>query len=240
MEKKNKIIAGLALGAVTLLVASGIARCSLAPEAAVQGVSGPEQSPAMEQPQQQDPELEGGSDLSGIENTTWRSDDGKSTLTVMPGVLIEKIESADTLLYYDASNVVETETGITATLSVSREKGGEAVEAALAVTKGNGQLRLACDALSADYSTKTGDASITIAGADGNLTGAFGKSQDDFAAAISKWASSKSPYATKATWTKEVWIDYGSSSKVTTFTLDDGAASTVSVTLNATGELVAS
>lgn len=240
MEKKNKIIAGLALGAVTLLVASSIARCSLAPEAAEPGASGPEQPPAMEQPQQQDPETEGGSDLSGIENTTWRSDDGESTLTVMPGVLIEKTESAETLLYYDASDVVETETGITATLSVSKDKGGQATQAALAVTKGSGQARLVCDALSTDYSMKTGDASIAITGADGNLTSTFGKSQDDFAAAISKWASSKSPYATKATWTKEVWIDYRSGSKVTTFAVDDGAASVVSVTLNAAGELVAS
>lgn len=240
MEKKNKIIAGLALGAVALLVASGIARCSLAPEAAEPGASAPDQPPAMEQPQQQDPAPEGGSDLSEIENTTWKSDDGKSTLTVMPGVLIEKTESAETLLYYEASDVVETETGITATLSVSKDKGGQATQAALAVTKGNGQSRLACDALSTDYSMKTGDASIAIAGVDGNLTDTFGKGQDDFAAAISKWASSKSPYATKATWTKEVWIDYGSGNKVTTFTIDDGAASVVSVMLNAAGELVAS
>lgn len=240
MEKKNKIIAGLALGAAALLVASGIARCSLAPEEPAPGASAPEQPPAVEQPLQQDPASGAGGDLSEIENTTWKSVGGKSTLTVMPGVLIEKTESAETLFYYEASDVVETETGITATLSVSKEKGGQTAQTALAVTKGNGQYRLACDALSADYSMKTADASIAIAGSDDNLTGTFGKSQEDFAAAISKWAPAKSPYATKATWSKEAWIDYGSGSKVTTFTIDDGAASVVSVTLNAAGELVAS
>lgn len=101
-------------------------------------------------------------------------------------------------------------------------------------------MRLACDALSTDYSMKTGDAGIALAGVDENLTSLYGKTADDFASVISKWASSRSPYATKAIWTKEVWIDYKSGSKVTTFTLDDGASSTVSVTLNAAGELVAS
>lgn len=239
MDKKNKIIAGLAIGAVTLLVASGVARCVLAP-ADNDNAATAEQAATIEQQQTQEEKPEGQGGLSEIENTTWKSDDGKSTLTVLSGALIETTESGETILYYKATDVIETDTGITADLSVSKEQGGKAVQTALAITRGSGSMRLACDALSTDYSMKTGDAAIVLANVDENLTSLYGRTADDFASAISKWASSKSPYATKATWTKEVWIDYKSGSKVTTFTLDDGASSTVSVTLNAAGELVAS
>lgn len=239
MDKKNKIIAGLAIGAVTLLVASGVARCVLAP-ADDDNAATAEQAATIEQQQTQEEKPEGQGGLSEIENTTWKSDDGKSTLTVLSGALIETTESGETILYYKATDVIETDTGITADLSVSKEQGGKAVQTALAITRGSGSMRLACDALSTDYSMKTGDAAIVLANVDENLTSLYGRTADDFSSAISKWASSKSPYATKATWTKEVWIDYKSGSKVTAFTLDDGASSTVSVTLNAAGELVAS
>lgn len=239
MDKKNKIITGLAIGAVTLLVASGAARCALAP-ADNDNAATAEQAATIEQQQTQEEKPEGQGSLSEIENTTWKSDDGSSTLTILPGVLIEATESGESLLYCKATDVVETDTGITATLSLSKEKGGKTTQAALAVVKGGGSTRLACDALSSDYSLKTGDATIALADVDANLTDLYGKTTDDFAAAISKWAASKSPYATKATWSKEVWIDYGSGSKVTTFILDDGASSTVSVMLGGTGELVVS
>lgn len=236
MEKKNKVIAGLAIGAVALLAASGVARCSLSRDG--QSALSPEQPAPIEQAQQAEQAGRGG--LGEIENTTWVSDDGKSTLMVLPGVLIESSGDDETLLYYTATGVASDDAGITATLFVSKEPGGEAVQAPLAVTRGNGSMRLACDALSADYPTETGDASIALVSIDENLTGLFGRGPDDFAAAISKWASVKSPYARKATWTKEVWVDYTAGSKVTTFTLDDGAASTVNVTLSASGELAAS
>lgn len=238
MDKKNRIIAGLAIGAVTLLVASGVARCALAP--ADDGNAATAEQAATTEQQTQEEKPEGQDNLSEIENTTWKSDDGTSTLTVLSGAFIETTQSGEAILYYRATDVTETDTGITADLSVSKERGGKATQTALAITKGSGSMRLACDALSTGYSMKTGDAGIALAGVDENLTSLYGKTADDFASAISKWASSRSPYAAKATWTREVWIDYGSSSKVTTFTLDDGASSIVSVTLNAAGELVAS
>lgn len=238
MDKKNRIIAGLAIGAVTLLVASGAARCALAP--ADDGNAATAEQAATTEQQTQEEKPEGQGSLSEIENTTWKSDDGTSTLTVLSGAFIETTQSGETILYYKATDVTETDTGITADLSVSKERGGKATQTALAITRGSGSMRLACDALSTGYSMKTGDAAITLANVDENLTSLYGRTADDFASAISKWASSRSPYAAKATWTKEVWIDYKSGSKVTTFTLDDGASSTVNVTLNAAGELVAS
>lgn len=238
MDKKNRIIAGLAIGAVTLLVASGAARCALAP--ADDGNAATAEQAATTEQQTQEEKPEGQDNLSEIENTTWKSDDGTSTLTVLSGAFIETTQSGEAILYYRATDVTETDTGITADLSVSKERGGKATQTALAITKGSGSMRLACDALSTGYSMKTVDAGIALAGVDENLTSLYGKTADDFASAISKWASSRSPYAAKATWTREVWIDYKSGSKVTTFTLDDGASSIVSVTLNAAGELVAS
>ncbi len=236
MEKKNRILVALAIGAVALLVASGIARCAMT-SAADSGGGGNEAGKTAEVRQQE----AGDSDpLSEVENTTWKSEDDRSTLTVLPGVLIESTEAGETLYYYEASGVQRSGTGMTATLSLSKSRGGETTDAALSITKGTGSMHLACDSLSTDYAMETGDAGIALVGVDENLTTLFGKQTDEFSAAIEKWASSRSPYATKATWSKEVWIDYAASSFVTTFALDDAASSIVSVTMHGAGELMAS
>lgn len=134
MDKKNKIIAGLAIGAVALLVASGAARCALAPTD--DNAATAKQAATIEEQQQtQEEKPEGQGSLSEIENTTWKSDDGKSTLTVLSGAFIEATESGETILYFKATDVIETDTGITADLSVSKEQGGKAVQTALAITR---------------------------------------------------------------------------------------------------------
>jgi hypothetical protein len=158
----------------------------------------------------------------------------------MDGVIIEKTGDGEKAVYYRADDAKTTDDGISATLYTSDGKGGAETPAALAVTKGAGSMRLACDALSRDYTAKTGDAAIEIENADGNLESSLGKGGDEVAEAISAWASTKSPYATKATWTKEVWADYAKGTVVTTFTLDDAAGTIVSVTRDASGDLVAS
>lgn len=240
MEKKSKVMAALAAGAVALIVASGAVRCAMP---ATEGQGAPE-APAQEQ-QEQAPQTggEGGgatATLASIEGTTWKSADGAATLDVLPGVLIESEGGTDSLSYFEASDVTESALGLTATLSVSKEKGGEARECALAVVKGQGSMRLTCDALSHDYVLETSGAQIAVEGAGEELEGLFGKGAADFAQALSSWAQARSPYATKATWSGEVWLDYSSGTKVTTFELDDAAGSVVSVTCDASGKLVAS
>lgn len=52
-------------------------------------------------------------------------------------------------------------------------------------------------------------------------------------------AKAHSPYATSAAWDKEVWIDYGAHSTLTTFTLDDAASTIVTVSVSQDGAMEA-
>lgn len=245
MDKKKAVMAAIAIGAVVLAIGAGAVRGALEQRAADQGgeparqeqPAEPGQGAASEEgsggSQQQDP-------LSELYGAQWEADGGDGGLTVMDGVMIEKTGDGERAVYYRADDVKTTDSGISATLYTSDGKGGAEAPAALAVTKGAGSMRLSCDALSRDFTAKTGEAEIQLANADGNLAAALGKGDDEVAAAISKFASTKSPYATKATWSKEVWADYAKGTVVTTFTLDDAAGTIVSVTRDASGDLVAS
>jgi hypothetical protein len=245
MNKKKAMVAVLAIGAVVLAIGAGAVRGALDQRAADQGGEPARQEQPTEPglgaaseegsggSQQQDP-------LSELYGAQWEADGGDGELTVMDGVMIEKAGDGERAVYYRADDVKTTDGGISATLYTSDGKGGAETPAALAVTKGAGSMRLSCDALSGDYTAKTGEAEIQLANADGNLAAALGKGDDEVAAAISKFASTKSPYATKATWSKEVWADYAKGTVVTTFTLDDAAGTIVSVTRDASGDLVAS
>lgn len=245
MDKKKAVVAALAIGAVVLAIGAGAARGALEQRAADQDgqparqeqPAEPGQGAASEDgsggSQQQDP-------LSELYGAQWETDGGDGGLTVMDGVMIEKTGDGERAVYFRADDVKTTDGGISATLYTSDGKGGAETPAALAVTKGAGSMRLSCDALSRDYTAKTGEAEIELANADGNLAAALGKGDDEVAAAISKFASTKSPYATKATWSKEVWADYAKGTVVTTFALNDAAGTIVSVTRDASGDLVAS
>ena len=66
-----------------------------------------------------------------------------------------------------------------------------------------------------------------------------GKSEADFESALESFAKAHSPYATSAAWDKEVWIDYGAHSTLTTFTLDDAASTIVTVSVSQDGAMEA-
>lgn len=246
MDKKKAVVAALAIGAVVLAIGAGAVRGVIEQRAAdQQGQPARQEQPADPGQGAASEDGSGGSQqgqdpLSELYGAQWEADGGDGGLTVMDGVMIEKAGDGERAVYYRAEDVKTTDGGISATLYTSDGKGGAETPAALAVTKGAGSMRLACDALSRDYTAKTGDAAIEIANADGNLEASLGKGQGEVAEAISKWAASKSPYATKATWSREVWADYAKGTVVTTFTLDDAAGTIVTVERDASGDLVAS
>ena len=245
MNKKKAMVAVLAIGAVILAIGAGAVRGALDQRAADQDGQPAQQEQPAEPGQGAASEIGSGSSqgqnpLSELYGAQWETDGGDGGLTVMDGVMIEKTGDGEKAVYYRADDVKTTDGGISATLYTSDGKGGAETPAALAVTKGAGSMRLSCDALSGDYTAKTGEAEIQLANADGNLAAALGKGDDEVAAAISKFASTKSPYATKATWSKEVWADYAKGTVVTTFTLDDAAGTIVTVERDASGNLVAS
>ena len=246
MKRKNKVMLALALGAVALVIASGAVRCSLAtPEPSEestleQGRVESSGEAAHEEPSAasfEEAGAQGG--FADLKNTTWVSEDGKSALSIIEGAFIESGEAGQSILYYSVESEQTQNDGITATLAVSDSMtGDEELTVAVFQTSSEGERTLTCDKLSCAYVLEEVQATaITVTEADERLYSTFGKSEDDFANALLEYARAKAPSATCATWSKEVWIDFGQTSYLTNFTLDDAASSIVTVQMDASGKL---
>lgn len=252
MNRKNKIMAALAMGAVALVVASGVARCALS-EA---GDPPPEPAPAQEAEHaepgtppasaetEEGPEAGNGTAAQGgfadLKNTSWESEDGKSALSIIEGALIESGEQGSTILYYTVDSESREGGELAATLSVSRSMTGDEERTVAVVREGrDGGTEISCDKLSCKYLRKNATAAgpISLIGATQELYDEFGKGEGEFASVLSEYAAGACPGATSASWSKEVWIDFSSGTRLTNFTLDDAASTIVCVQLGSDGKL---
>lgn len=245
MKRKNKIMAALAIGAVALVVASGVVRCSLSDGENANLVPEPEKPAAQAERNEGDlQDKDAGAATQGgfadLKNTSWESEDGKSALSIIEGALIETGDAGSQVIYYTVDGESLEGGVLTATLSVSREMAGAEEQTVAVVSRGQGgRDEIACDKLATTYvrkaSAPTGP--IALMGATSELFEEFGKGEEEFATVISGYAKTACPGATAATWSKEVWIDYGSKTRLTNFTLDDAASTIVCVQLDADGKL---
>lgn len=245
MERKNKIMAALAIGAVALVVASGAVRCSLSDGGNANQAPEPEKPAAQAildegDAQDQDAGAAAQGGFADLKNTSWESEDGKSALSIIEGALIETSDTGSTVIYYTVDGESLDGGVLTATLSVSREMTGTEEKTVAVVRPGQGgRDEIACDKLATTYVRKASAPAgpIALAGATSELFEEFGKGEAEFATILSDYAKAASPGASTAAWSKEVWIDYGSKTKLTNFTLDDVASTIVCVQLTADGKL---
>ena len=90
---------------------------------------------------------------------------------------------------------------------------------------------LRTDALSCSYKkVLLGERALTFTGVTSKLEEAMGVEAAKIEAAVSARAAAVSPNASRAIWDAEAWIDYANGAATTTFTLDDGASTMISVT----------
>lgn len=244
MNRKNKVMAALAIGAVALVVASGVARCSLAVDD-----DAPQEPPATQALQLDEAQsplvgTDAGAAAQGgfadLKNTSWESEDGKSALSIIEGALIENREEGSSIVYYTIDSESLEDGVLTATLSVSSSMTGDEEKTLAVVREGlNGEAEITCDKLSCKYVKKAAMAAgpISLADATQELFEEFGKNEGDFVEVISDYAKGAYPGAKSAIWSKEVWIDFGSGTRLTNFTLDDAASTIVCVQLSADGKL---
>lgn len=243
MSRKNKVMAALAIGAVAIAVASGVARCTLADnDAAPQEPSSAQGAQLEEARSSADPDVgaaaQGG--FADLKNTSWESEDGKSALSIIEGALIESREEGSSIIYYTIDSESKEGGELTATLTVSMSMTGDEEKTVAVVREGlNGAAEITCDKLSCKYVRKPASIAgpINLKDATQELFDEFGKSEGDFMEAISDYAKGAYPDAKSAIWSKEVWIDYGSGTRLTNFTLDDAASTIVCVQLSSDGKL---
>ena len=246
MSRKNKVMMAIASFAVILLIGSGIARCSMNHEAAEDQTETSEQtSEAIERPSGfVTEEVSQDSEDAGIEaliGTSWvGSEDPTITLSIVKGAFVESKDGQNTVTYWTIDEErVGTDT-ITATILASKSMTDAAAPTIVSITQENEEAIIKCDALAAIYTQVTeGARTLYFSGITSKLAESMGTDASKIEAAVSTRAAAVSPNAERAIWDAEVWIDYANNVATTSFTLDDGASTMISVTRAADGTIEA-
>lgn len=249
MTRKNKVMLAAAIAALALLVGSGVARCSLAHEdieeaesatEAIEQVEGAQERSGQE-PGSADSKMDGSNTLEGLIGTSWvGTDDPARTLAIVDGAFVEGADGQNAVTYWTLDSEEDAGGTLTATVLASKSMNEAASPALVTITQDGGNTYIKSDALSSTYKqVQPGAHALQFSGITGELADSMGVEASKIEAAVSSRAASVSPTATKATWDKEVWIDYAGGTATTTFTLDDGASTLVSVTRNADGTVEA-
>ena len=249
MNGKTKIVAAVAAGAVALTIGAGAARCAMDAPDAQNGQQAPQEQAQGKQDdakasqssqQAPDERLPSESEFSSLANTSWTSRDGASKLSTAKDALIERTADSTSVVYYTVSDEKTDAAGLSVTLSASEDIAAPGADTVVRIENEGASTRLTCDLLKATYiQDGKAQAELSIAGDIRDLCALTGKNEADFESILESFAKAHSPYATSAAWDKEVWIDYGAHSTLTTFTLDDAASTIVTVSVSQDGAMEA-
>lgn len=249
MTRKNKIMAAAAAIALLLLVGSGVARCTLATEGTQEAESAEavlqEEADVKEQAEAADidetADIDEAPGLAGLVGTSWvGADDPTLTLAIVDGAFVEGKEGSNTVTYFTVDSEEESDGAITATILASKSMTEAARPALVTVHEETGRTLIESDALATTYaSVQTEPKSLSFTGVTSKLEETLGVDAAKIEAAVASRAAAVSPDAARAIWDAEVWIDFANSTATTSFTLDDGASTIVSVTRNADGSIEA-
>lgn len=245
MTRKNKIMAAAAVIALLLLVGSGIARCSLATEDIQEAESAEEvlQEEVVEHEETttDTADIDEGSGFASLVGTSWvGTDDPSLTLTIVDGAFVEGGEGGNTVTYFTVDSEEANADGITATVLASKSMAEAASPVLVKVREEAGRTLIESDALATTYaSVQTEPKSLSFTGVTSKLEESLGVDAARVEAAVASRAAAVSPDAARAIWDAEVWIDFANDTATTSFTLDDGASTIVSVTRNADGSIEA-
>lgn len=238
MTKKNKIMAAIAAGALVLLVGSGVARCSLASADGPAPEDAPQQQQSQEErsPEAGEPEGQGGasdgqaqgSAFEALVGTSWvATDDPTSTLSIVSGAFVEKTAEGTSVTYW----TIDSEDTGSAVLLASKSMTEAATPVTATITEDGGAALIRCDALAHDYKqVQAGARTLYFSGVTSKLAESMGCELTDIESAVSLRAAAVSPACERAVWDAEVWVDFANNTATTTFTLDDGASTLISVT----------
>ena len=245
MSKKNKLMLAAAVIAV-LLVGSGVARCSLAREdiestnSAVKAVE-KEESSASHQGAPAEEHADTTAGLEALVGTSWTGiEDPTYTLSIVKGAFVEAKDGQTSVTYWTLDTEEATDTTITATVLASKSLTEAASPSLVTVATEGADTVLRTDALACSYKkVLLGERTFSFTGVTSKLEEAMGVEAAKIEAAVSARAAAVSPNASRAIWDAEAWIDYANRTATTTFTLDDGASTMISVTRASNGTIEA-
>ena len=245
MTRKNKIMLAAAIVAAVLLVGSGVARCTIVQNGTTEGRAAVEsaEEAAVENPQS-GIDAANGEASSGIESligTSWVGvDDATRSLSIVKGAFVETKDGSTEVTYWTLDSEEPLSSGIEATVLASKSMTDAASPVLVSVSSEGADTVLRSDVLACAYrQVQLGDRTLHFTGVTSKLEEAMGVDAAKIEAAVSARAAAVSPSATRAIWDAEAWIDYANSAATTTFTLDDGASTMISVTRSSDGTIEA-
>lgn len=245
MTRKNKLMLAAAIAAVVLLVGSGVTRCTLAQSGTAEDQAAVESAEeAAVENSQSETDAAGDEASSGIESligTSWVGvDDAMRSLSIVKGAFVETKDGDTEVTYWTLDSEEPLSSGITATVLASKSMTDAASPVLVSVSSDGADTVLRSDALACAYrKVQVGDRSLHFTGVTSKLEEAMGADAAKIEAAVSARAAAVSPSATRAIWDAEAWIDYANNAATTTFTLDDGASTMISVTRSSDGTIEA-
>lgn len=246
MTRKNKIMAAATVIALLLLVGSGVARCSLVTEniqeaESAEDVLREEAVVGHEEAKTETADIDEGSGFASLVGTSWvGADDPTLTLAIVDGAFVEGKGGNNAVTYFTIDSEEQSDGAVTATVLASKSMTDAASPMLVTVYKEAGRTLIESDALATTYaSVQTEPKSLSFTGVTSKLEESLGIDAAKVEAAVASRAAAVSPDAARATWDAEVWIDFAGGTATTSFTLDDGASTIVSVTRNADGTVEA-
>ncbi len=245
MTRKNKLMLVAAIVAAVLLVGSGVARCTLAQNGTTEGEAAVESAEeATAEDFQPETDAADGETSSGIESLIGTSlvgvDDATRSLSIVKGAFVETKDGGTEVTYWTLESEEAADATITATVLASKSMTDAASPVLVSISSDGADTVLRSDALACAYrQVQVGDRSLSFTGVTSKLEEAMGADAAKIEAAVSARAAAVSPSATRAIWDAEAWIDYANNAATTTFTLDDGASTMISVTRSSDGTIEA-
>lgn len=242
MSRKNKIMMAVAIAAVVLLIGSGVARCTMASSAVEPSVQDGDETARSEQQASSEGSASGPENVQtgGLESligTSWvGTDDPASTLSIVKGAFVEKSGEETTVTYW----TLDSEDEGTSTILASKSMNDAATPSVVVVSDTGSGITIRSDALAREYKQVQGGArTLYFSGVTSKLAESMGCDAAEIEAAVSSRVAAVSPQCERAVWDAEVWIDFANNTASTTFTLDDGASTIVSVTRASDGTIEA-
>lgn len=179
--------------------------------------------------------------LEALVGTSWTGiEDPTYTLSIVKGAFVEAKDGQTSVTYWTLDTEEATDTTVTATVLASKSLTEAASPSLVTVAIEGADTVLRTDALACSYKkVLLGERTLSFTGVTSKLEEAMGVEAAKIEAAVSARAAAVSPNASRAIWDAEAWIDYANGAATTTFTLDDGASTMISVTRASDGTIEA-
>ena len=174
--------------------------------------------------------------VANLKGTSWIAQDNSGwKLNIVDGAFVEiNNKNKQSVVYFSVEEESFNSNELQATLlcSVSADKQG-AQRALVVNTENASKITLECDALQKTYAlTQTQTKEIKIGEGSDKVAKYLAITKDELEKQIKERAASISPSATKFEWNGQVWIDYINNVISTSGTLNDGAATQITITKN--------